>query len=681
MWYENNYRRNLVDMHIEDWNPAFMSEFDSARYVEMLKTAKVKCAMVYANSHVGYCYWPTKTGHMHNGLNGRDVLGEIIDRCHREGMDVVVYFSLIFDNWAYGKNTDWRLVAKNNGPEGESQDMKPIGGRYGLCCPNAEGYREYIKMQLQDLCLKYRFEGFFFDMTYWPAVCYCPSCQKRYEKEIGCEIPEIVDWRSSAWLAFQKKREEWIAEFACFVTDTVKGMRPEITVEHQFATVTSPWTAGVTDALLKASDYASGDFYGGFVQQSLICKILYDMTPHMPFLYMTSRCYPNLHNHTTLKSEKLLEQQAYTAFAHNGAFMFIDAIDPKGTINPKTYEIMGEIFEKSSRYEQYFFGELCQDVGVYFSITSKMDLYSDAARVDKASRDTPHISALLGVVESLKEEHIPFGVTGRNNIGEIERHRVVILPYVLMMDDYEIAQFINYVNQGGSLYISGNPSSELLRKLLGISCVGYTKEEQTYISPVEKESNLLPHVTHEYPLSISRSQIIAEMVKNDGVMATITLPYTNPKDHCRFASIHSNPPGIFTNNPAIIYKQIGKGKVLWVSTPIECENTPLHRNVFANLISELADHVFSFKAVAPETVEVIMFHQKEFNRSIINLVNQQQQSNPIPVYNIKIRVKSDGKKINGVYLLPDNQPLSYTFMEDGIEVTLPRLDIFQMVAI
>ena len=67
-WYKNSYRRNLVDMHIEDWDEKFLSKFDPDNYVDLLKVANVQTAMVYANSHVGYCYWPTKSGYMHSGL-------------------------------------------------------------------------------------------------------------------------------------------------------------------------------------------------------------------------------------------------------------------------------------------------------------------------------------------------------------------------------------------------------------------------------------------------------------------------------------------------------------------------------------------------------------------------------------------------------------------------------------
>jgi alpha-L-fucosidase len=49
-------------MHIEDWDETFPSRLDPKNYVKMLKLAGVKSAMVYANSHVGYCYWPIGTG-------------------------------------------------------------------------------------------------------------------------------------------------------------------------------------------------------------------------------------------------------------------------------------------------------------------------------------------------------------------------------------------------------------------------------------------------------------------------------------------------------------------------------------------------------------------------------------------------------------------------------------------
>ena len=60
-WYESRYRRTLLDMHIEDWDDSFMAEFDPEEYFRMLKRAQVSAPMIYIQSHVGLCYWPTKT--------------------------------------------------------------------------------------------------------------------------------------------------------------------------------------------------------------------------------------------------------------------------------------------------------------------------------------------------------------------------------------------------------------------------------------------------------------------------------------------------------------------------------------------------------------------------------------------------------------------------------------------
>ncbi|HTZ52537.1 MAG TPA: hypothetical protein VMF68_12800, partial [Spirochaetia bacterium] len=101
-WYEKSFRRNLVDMHIEDWDDSFLSKFDPQEYFRNLQTARVASPMIYIQSHVGLCYWPTRTGRMHKAFQGReDGMKRLFDLCHGAGMDVIAYYSLIYNNWAY----------------------------------------------------------------------------------------------------------------------------------------------------------------------------------------------------------------------------------------------------------------------------------------------------------------------------------------------------------------------------------------------------------------------------------------------------------------------------------------------------------------------------------------------------------------------------------------------------
>ena len=70
-----------------------------------------------------------------------------------------------------------------------------------------------------------------------------------------------------------------------------------------------------------------------------------------------------LRDHTGMKSEALLEAKASAAIADAAAFIFIDAIDPIGTLNPLVYERMGRIFDRLMPYYPHLGGQRVQDVG------------------------------------------------------------------------------------------------------------------------------------------------------------------------------------------------------------------------------------------------------------------------------------------------------------------------------
>jgi hypothetical protein len=44
-WYHDKFRRTLLDMHIEDWDDRFLSEYDPDVYFKALKRAKITATM------------------------------------------------------------------------------------------------------------------------------------------------------------------------------------------------------------------------------------------------------------------------------------------------------------------------------------------------------------------------------------------------------------------------------------------------------------------------------------------------------------------------------------------------------------------------------------------------------------------------------------------------------------
>jgi hypothetical protein len=90
------YARILVDSHITEHNPSFMTRFDPATFVHMLKDAGFQSAMVYACCHNGNCYYPTKIGHMHANLNGRDLFGETVSLLRKNDIVPLAYYTVIY---------------------------------------------------------------------------------------------------------------------------------------------------------------------------------------------------------------------------------------------------------------------------------------------------------------------------------------------------------------------------------------------------------------------------------------------------------------------------------------------------------------------------------------------------------------------------------------------------------
>jgi GH35 family endo-1,4-beta-xylanase len=682
-WHQTNFRRNLVDMHIEAWNSEFMSRFDPVSYVECMKTANVSCCMVYANSHAGYAYWPAPDGNLHPNLRGRDVFGEIVDLCHKNNIAVICYYTLIFDNWAYSRDPSWRVVAAD-GKSDRAGRMDSRAGRYGHLCPNSEGYREFTKKQVTDLVTKYEFESVFFDMTFWPAVCYCGNCQSRYAKEIGGEMPKIIDWNSPVWNAFQDKREKWLNEFAWYCTNLVKAIRPNVTVNHQYSLITQNWIWGGTEDHTDPCDYVGGDFYAGPTEQGLVCKLFNSLRGR--FEFHTTRCL-NLGDHTTSKTEEHLRLQSRIALAHNGAFLFIDAIDPTGTMNTAFYRKMGGILKEFQEYEGYLGGEIIADAAILFDMWSKFNPADSGKSVmDPSARTQPHLDAVVSAARILKERHIPYTVIGRRNLkNAIGRYRLIILPDVLRLSDAAAADIRAFVEAGGAVYASGRSGLTNLGDVFGIESVdgpaAETVQQFTYMSPAPAGQYLFADSSPQYPLAIHGPQRIVKARKSAGAypeaLAVQALPWTDSTTDGNFASIHSDPPGPAGNTPALLRNRFGKGLAFWAAAPIEAHNQGVHDGVFAACVEELLEHQSRIVFAAPPAAEAVCFAQAD--GILINLLNTQTVLPPVTIRNAVLTVDIGEQSCETVLLLPGREPIPFTESGGLVKFEAPPLELYHML--
>jgi hypothetical protein len=679
-WYTAAYRRAVIDMHIPDWNDAFLSRFDAGRYVAMLVRAKAQSIVAYAMSHAGLFNYPTKVGRQHRCLKGRDIVREIIEGCHARGIAVVLYNSLIFDRATADIHPEWRMRTADGGVHG-------AGSRHGLLCPNSP-YRDYVRAWVEEECRLFDPEGFRLDMTFWPAVCYCEHCKARFAAEVGGTIPTIVNWLDERWVSFQRRREAWLGEFAAIATGTVRALRPNASVEHQSSTYPLPWSFGVNTPLVAQNDFLQGDFYGDSWQGSFVRKLLENLTPHQPFGFETS-VSAELADHTATKPEPLLQAKAAAAIADNGAFIFIDAIDPIGTLNRKVYDRLERVFSRMLPDYVELGGKRVADVAVYYSLDSKFDFAGNSRQVAAADTTDAHTKSVTAVTRKLGSHHVPFGFITKTTLAHLNDHRVLVLPNVNMMDDPEIATIREWVRQGGCVLATGWTSlvdtRGRLRKDFGLSDVfGVSLKEPSwtpwlhYVAPRGSGETDFGDFSPDYPAfaRTTGQSVTLRPGSQVTVLASTTLIWQTD-DSTRFASIHSNPPGQPTDRPEVVLNHFGQGRAIYCASPIETIES-LDGSI-ARLVRRLYDK-FSFEADAPAAVELTLFHQPNRQRYRLSLVNFQKDMPNIPVTDIVVRLRLPERVIR-VVQVPDERQIAHTEADGVVQFTVRRLETLAIFAV
>jgi len=684
----------LLDMHIGDWHPGFLAHYDPSAMADLYAHASVNAVMFYTQSHVGLCYWPTRSGKMHAGLKGHDLIGLMLKELKARDISACGYYSLIYNNWAYREHPEWRIL-----PAADISDGSFAGYRYGHCCPNNPGYVDFVMEQINELSESYEFDSLFFDMTFWPAICLCPHCRQRYRQETGEEIPETIDWFSPAWCRFQADRERWIDTFAGRITSRVKSLKPGMTVYHNFATAAFNWTLGLPLSSSINSDFLGADFYGDSLEQLISCKIMSNLSRNKPVEFMTSCCV-NLRDHVTLKPPEILCRQVLASTIFSAASLLIDAVDPDGQANPALYEQIRDIYAQAAVFEPYLGGEPVEEIAVYFSDASKVNFTEngqDLAQAPMWRHDYPHYAALRGACSHLQQAHLPFGVITRKQLETLGSYKLIILPDVLRMDQEEAQAFRHYVNQGGSLYASGNTSLTdingvshddfMLADVFGCSYAG--KEDGKIVYAKAANDKLRQVLQPQKYLNISSpSGIPVPRIRSKPgatVLASLTLPYAYPEDgdvnDLQWASIHSSPPWEDTDHPVMLYNSYGKGRAVYSASVVEQAEDAASARVFREVVHLLYHGNAVYVAEAPVSTWVNVSHQPDKNRFLIGFLHHHEEGSSACKERVELRLRPmPGRAYTRLLLLPEERPLPFTTDESGcLSVVLEEPGIINML--
>jgi hypothetical protein len=672
-------------MHIPDWDPVLLSRFDPEEYVRTIADAGFEALLTQAQSEVGLCLYPTKVGQMHGALKGRDFVGEVAAQCRRRGLHVLAYISLMTDNWAYQTHPDWRFLWED-GYDRTLEAPRP-GDRYpqtipaGEVCPNSP-YGDYAIARIKEFVSNYDVDGVWLDQLFWPGVCYCPHCTARFWREYKTEPPRIVDWDDPTWRQFQKMRQQSLLDLALTIYRTIKQIRP-MTVCFNNAASFHDWLTGVPFELNDAADYASGDFYGGPEQFSLICKTFDSLTKTHPYEFMQSAPF-DLTKRLSLKPFEELRMESLIPALHSAPIIQLDGILPDGTLYKPLYEIFAKLNAELAQYEPFLGGNLLADVAVYFDKDSMYNPKESGVHVSqlKTVAEVPHVDAVVGIAKILRGAHIPFGVVTNATLKQLSRYRAVVLPNVLELTDEQATEFRRFVEQGGILYASGPSSLDrfdprgprfFLEDVLGVHYLGTLGTVVTYLTPKDdKVKEALwpqPYIVFEGPM------VKVEALPGAEVLATVTLPFVPvDSEHVigdHYADIEGVPPALtWGSDPALVQHSFGKGRTLWLAAPLESNLSSLrwsyegakpdvNSKLVVSVLRRVLPGPYYFEADTHPSVEMTLFHQPEKKRLLAGLLNMQHELPQIPV-GATVRVQApSGRHVTRVISIPEQKTIPF----------------------
>ncbi len=663
--------RFLVDCHISDEADGALAAYDPLRYAEMMALGGAESSMIYACDHNGNCYYPTKHGHVHRGIGTRDIFGETVDAVAKRGIVPVAYYTLIYHN-----------DAAKSIPEAHCEDIhgRDHSGRYHFVCPNHPDTVHFHQEQVREI-LQYPVAGIFLDMTFWPMICCCEACRGKFRKATGLEIPEVMDWRDPAWVAFQRFRERSMADFARKMTDFVHSIRPEAAVVHQFSPVLHGWLLGQSTGIALASSYTSGDFYGDRNHQRFAVKVMNEYSQAKPYEFMTSRCV-SLVDHTSTKSDDELFFCALTTLANGGAYFFIDAINPDGTLEERFYRRLHGIQERLAPFRkcaEEWEPVLSGNVGVYFSMTSCVDPRWNGVRLsdfnendanNMSVRKNPCVDEALELSKMLTRKR-RFWRVATESTTDFAGLDTIFLGNGAYLSLAEQQRLREFVDKGGTLVVTENTSlydengaSSGDFGLADVMGVHYQKHEGNAVNYTETPGGLI------YVFSPATLALPAADTEVRGGLWEPLYPARDP-DH--YASIHSDPPGKKTPYVGWSVHPYGKGRCVYIASGVWLYSQASQEGFLGAIIEEFTTTPLKAAKNLHSSTEVILLDTREPKTKILAVVNAQPELPPVPLHEVELALALEG--VSRVTRASDGAELPVVQDADGrLVITAPMID-------
>ncbi|MGH2350708.1 MAG: alpha-amylase family protein [Chloroflexota bacterium] len=665
------FRQIHLDFHTSGEIPGVADDFDASEFVEVLREARVNSVTCFAKCHHGYSYYPTQIGVRHPQLK-RDLLGEQVEACHRAGIRVPAYLTVVWDEHAAASHQEW-LQIDRQGREVGRGPLDVYGWRW--LCMNTT-YADYVAAQTEEVLRRYPVDGIFFDIVKQTEPgCVCDACRRRLASR-GLDLADDD--------ALRDQSLEIARDFMHRMTALVHGIRPESSVFYNSRLrVSADPQRGMRHELpyythVEIESLPSGAW--GYNHYPLFARSFQPFGKDV--MGMTARFHKSWADFGGLKNQAALEYECFAMLATAAKCSIGDQLHPHGRLERPAYEQIGAVYQSVEAKEPWCRGaEALAEIGVV--------LAEGRPGVDRqAARDTDE-GALRILLETGRTFHF------LDVEAELSDYRLVLLPDCIRIGPLLAQKLRDYLMQGGNVVLCGesglDPAGQAFAlKELGLRSSGPSPWTTAYVrvgvGPLGRDIAPLDHVVYERGWAV-------EAEPDTETLAAVVAPYFN-RDHLHFMSHAQTPPAIAPgaplpdDSPPAVTR---RGATIYLAFPL-CRAYRRHGNrVYKTLLRNAIDLLLPERLIAaglPSSGQVTLLRQPDAGGRVIAhlLYYPSERRTPqidivedvVPLRDVLLAARP-GFRPQRVYEVPSQAALPFTWDNGVVSLTLPRLNGHAMV--
>jgi hypothetical protein len=672
-WLKEPYR--LVQTNLREIDAI---DFDIDVYVKSIEEMGANTVLINVGGIVAN-YYTDLEFHYQNPNLKFNMIKEVTDRLHQEGVRVIgrFDFSKINEQFA-ARNTSWLYKSV----KGEHVNYN---GQVHTCV-NGGYQQEYSLKILKEALTNFPLDGVFFNMIgyqtrdyshQYHGICQSEKCKERFKEwSDGLELPIIETMDDPVFRKYQKFKGETANELFFRIHDLIKSFGNHIAI--------STYT------------HAGTDFYR---RESNSHAALYD--DFVPWEYQSA------HNvKSTIGSWK--NKQVSNAIVHFYGYPARHSADASWLSHQRLFQnIMygaGPDFYCIGRLDNLEDRQVLKnmkDIFRFHAINEEYLHHTNSGNKILVLHDYHSGSEYKGLFEVLTENHVLFDVMEHwcmdtEDIPRpIESYDVIILPDVNRLSNEQCVKLDQYVKNGGRLLATGftstkdemgNPLNKIRLNSLGVSpeYEPFDKVQGTYFRIFEKdkiqfESDNLRELDLVY--AWEKGILCKPLEDATGYLGFIPPAMIGPPEKCYYTEV--------TEKPGLIHNRFGKGQTAFITFRIGAIYHHKRHYGHAALIMSALNALLQYKpdvqVSATPMVEIARQIDKEKDFEWYGLLNHSGQLGnafyePIPISNIKMKFKPQ-KPVQSIKSLKSEKFLTFSQNDNWIEVTLDKLDAFEILLI